>query len=296
MRRWMNLGLALLVVASGAVAVPASAAEEGPQGRFRVAGELTAVDEAGDSIELVSRRGQDWAINLTSETTYRSPGGEVEGPIDLAVGMKVLVLGSWDDGKPVARVVAAAWPRDLKDLGRTRGRVVEVDARQQSFTLETRAGDSLRLLVSDETRFHSRGGEVDGLEDIEPGWHAGALYRETERGLEALRVVVAPPRSGRPRLDVRARGEIGDVDEGVFTIVTREGERITFHLTEAIVIRAPGGGLTVGMRAWVAGKENDNGEAVALIVVAIRAPKADDLSQLDPEGPVSDLRPPRVRP
>lgn len=267
---WMKAGSLLLAAVVLAVPTTALAAEEYPAGRFRVAGEVTAVDEGAGTIAISSRRGEDWRVQTTSDTKYRSPGEEVEGLEDIEPGMKILALGSWRGDEAEAAVVAVADPEDLRDLGRARGEVTTIDLRDQAFSLEARDGDSLRLLVTDDTRFHSRDGEVQGLEDMEVGWHAGVVYRETDRGQVALRIVTGPPRSDRPRLEIRVRGKILALTDESLTLEKRDGDQITFLLTEKTAIRAPDGELAEGMRAGVAGFENEQGETVAAIVIAFR--------------------------
>ncbi len=254
-----------------ALPAPAFAERGGPRGHHRAAGEIIAVDTPASTFEMRTRRGEDLTVFVTEDTVFRSIDGEIENLEDVEVGMKAFVAGEPVEGGISARIVGAAHPDQLEGLKRVGGEVVQVNRGRGDFTLENRAGEEVLLTVSDETRFHSPQGDVAGLEDLERGMHAVAVYREADGLNLALRVGVraGAHRPGWPRADVRAAGRITSIGDETVTIEARNGRMVTMAITDRTVVRARGGGEPQeGDFAIALGQHDAGGEVRALLVVA----------------------------
>jgi len=155
---------------------------------------------------------------------------------------------------------------------RAGGEITAVDMAASIFTLHTRKGEDLRFEVSDETRFHSRNGEVDGLEDLEPGMMAIVAAEKLEDGsLLALHVAV-----GSKGEHVRVSGVVSGVvpGQGTFTVETSEGEDWEFQTGDRTRFRSRDGSvqdihdLKKGMHVVVVAIQGEDGKWLALLVAA----------------------------
>lgn len=111
-----------------------------------------------------------------------------------------------------------------------RGEITAVDLAGSTFSLHSLRGEDLTFLVTEETRFASPGGGVDGLEDLHPGLLAAvAAEKQADGGLLARRVGVA-----RKEDRLRVAGEITGVvpGQGTFNLKSRDGASYTFHTSE----------------------------------------------------------------
>jgi hypothetical protein len=71
--------------------------------------------------------------------------------------------------------------------------VTGVDVPGNSFTIQTRRGESLTFQVTAETRFRSRRGVVTSLEELKAGMAVAVGAKDLGNSqYQALRVLVAP--------------------------------------------------------------------------------------------------------
>jgi hypothetical protein len=266
----------LSLVLTLALPAAASAQEDSPS-RFRAGGEVTAVDMGASAFTLQPREGDELTIQVTENTVFHSWGGEIEGLEDMQSGMRALVRG-WvtEEGDHVARGVAVGDPADRPELERYGGTVSSVVPGQDTFSVELRDGGEMAFQTNDRTRFRSRDGSVDGLEDLKKGMlvRVGALPQEGGGHL-ALVVLAGNPedRPGR-QADVRRVGRIVSLGHNEMTIETRSGEQITFSVDGSTVYKSRGGtidsfdDLEEGMIAAVGAKDIGNGKLKAIWVAA----------------------------
>jgi len=155
---------------------------------------------------------------------------------------------------------------------RVAGEITAVDVAASVFTLHTRKGEDLRFQVDESTKFHSRSGEVDGLEDLQPGMMAGVAAKTLDDGsLLALRVAV-----GAKEDRVRVAGVITGIvpGQGTFTLETREGEAWEFQTSERTRFRSRDGSvqdihdLKKDMHVVVVAIKGEDGQWLALLVAA----------------------------
>jgi len=263
--------VAMLAVAIGLPAA-ASAQGEAAEERFRLAGEVTAIALDEQVVEVQTLRGEDWRIQVTSETVYRSPGGEIEGLADLETGMRVVVIGFLTEDGAVAHTIGVAAGQDRPRLQRAAGTITAVRPSVPSFELEPRQGESLTFLVTDQTGFVSRDGQIQGVGDLEPGMPAAVVYHQRDGEQVALRVVVGHESEDRPPAGVRAHGKVTAYSRQSITVEDRDGESVTFVITDSTRIKRRGGGeVQVGDYAFVAGQVDDEGRPMAVLILATPA-------------------------
>ncbi len=132
-----------------------------PENYAGVCGCVTGVDLPGSAFTLEDKDGQATTVNVNPDTTYR---GQVTGLADLQVGMLAQAITEKQaNGDLLAQSVRAGTPADQRFLGK----VTAVDA--DSFTIQTRKGETLTFAVAPETVFLSRKGLVDSLDDLKAG-------------------------------------------------------------------------------------------------------------------------------
>jgi hypothetical protein len=159
-------------------------------------GVVTAVDPQTGSFALYTRGGKELEFWVDEETKFNSRDGAIAGLEDIETEMVALVVSlPQRDGSLLATRVLVGpredWPRfDLV----ARGEVVEID--EDSFSLETSAGEAHTFQVTDQTRFRSPGGTVQSLEDLVPGMRVlvGADGGEDGQMLAKLVLVGRPPK------------------------------------------------------------------------------------------------------
>ncbi len=105
----------------------------------------------------------------------------------------------------------------------------------------------LRFGVIETTRFHSRDGAIDSLEDVLPGMLAGvAAVAETDGSLTAVNLVLGSP-DDLPVYDQRRSGRIVSVGNDGFVLKARNGEQITLAVDEETIYRG-GAGKVQGLQ------------------------------------------------
>ena len=154
------------------------------------------------------------------------------------------------------------------------GTVTGVDAAASSFTLNTRQGEDLTFVVNDDTKFHSRNGEIENLTDLQTDMLAIVIAHPQGDGtLLAIRVAAGSP-DDLPNFDVKAGGHITAIGIDSFTVQPQDGDELTFLVSEETNFRSPGGSihgledLEVGMVALVGGDDLGAGEYLAKLVIA----------------------------
>ncbi|MDA1330147.1 MAG: DUF5666 domain-containing protein [Chloroflexi bacterium] len=210
---WIAGALALILVLTAAGAAYAASGDTthgnppDHPGRPHLRGEIV---ELGDNqFTLLTRNETRVTVEVDEETSYF---GALEEFSDIEVGMLVGVAGQRSGEETIlARAVGAGEPRG--DKLRAFGEVTDVST--DSLTIETRAGETLSFLVTDETRFHSRDGEVESLSDIEEGQKAMVIYIENSDGdFIAAGIGIGGPPDGAPGPGGRGPGGRGHGSSG----------------------------------------------------------------------------------
>lgn len=272
----------------------AATPEEVPE-LMRLKGEVGGV---GDRyFTLLTEDGRSLTINVIDRTRFRSRNGEVTKLSDLEPGMVALVTAAdTEDNGIVALVVAAGTPGgDIRDrVFRTSGEITSVVPGQETFTVQSKEGDSITFVTGERTKFRSRDGSVTGIHDLKRGMFAmvGAIKMEDGTN-QALVVLAGSPedRPERPKV-VNAAGKIVSLGSNSLTVETRFGDQKTFSVDGSTKYKSRDGSvngfgdLEVGMISIVVGRDLGNGELLAVIVGAghIPAERAEQMDGVRPEG------------
>jgi hypothetical protein len=127
-------------------------------------GVITAVDVSSRTLSLKDRRGEETTFLVNDETRFRSKNGEISNLEDVEVGMAAVVMAIDEDGACVAIGVGVANKDDLPRFDvKNAGKIVSID--EDSFTIKIRSGDEVTFLVTEETKYRSRGDRIDSFED-----------------------------------------------------------------------------------------------------------------------------------
>ena len=172
----------------------------------RKVGQVTAVDQAAGTFTVKGRDGIEATFAVTEETRIRigrgNPGqGQNDETYDLAdleEGMIAGVMGVNDPASatPVAKLVIARQREDLPSFdARFAGRVTAVD--NNSFTIQTRDGETITFQVTGDTHFRSRGVEVASLDDLTEGMIVMVGAKELGNGDYQAQLVLAGQRQTR---------------------------------------------------------------------------------------------------
>ncbi|MFV1860099.1 MAG: DUF5666 domain-containing protein, partial [Anaerolineales bacterium] len=264
--RDLKKGMKALVVATEqddgtlhALMVAAGRPEDLPEGK-RLGGVIESVNPDAQSFTLKPRDGELVRIETGERTRFLGEG--IDGLSDLEPGMHArVVVIEQDEGGLMALLVAARKPKDRPEVIKLGGEITGVVPGQGTFTLMSREGEEFELSTNERTKFRSRDGSVQGIDDLKKGMLAmvGAV-RQDDGQLLALVVAVGNPED-RPKLDVKAIGKVVDKGGNSFTIEKRNGEQISFSVNDKTRYKGIGGfgELEVGMLAAVGAKETDDG-------------------------------------
>ena len=277
MSRVGKVMLMVLVISLGFTGI-AFAGEGASSPQLRAKGKITYVDLEANSFGLHSHNGEDYRFMATRRTRFRSPNGSLQGLVDLEEGMRALVVGTKDEGGAyVAQVVVAANLNGLPDRINIVGEITSVTTTEGSFSLKKRDGEIMILQTNERTRFKSREGSINGIEDLEEGMAAIVVAIDGQEGGLLALVVAAGYKDDLSSNLRRYRGEITDVvpGQGTFTLQIDEGGQVlTIQSRVNTRFRSLDGSLIdiqdlkKGMKAVVIANEQENGTLLALLVTA----------------------------
>jgi hypothetical protein len=258
-------------------ALSVAAAEPGElPGISRFNGTITAVSVDDRSISMQTQEGDDVRFMVGDLTRYRSSDGSVDGLEDLQSEMTAVVTAVERQGEaPMALLVVVRTSAERLQRIRVIGDITSVDPGQGTFALNNQEGRNLTFSVSDRTKFRSRDGSIESLQDLKAGMHAAVIaVEEGEDSLTAL-VVAAGSIDGQPatpQVDVRVMGRITALGDRTFTIETKEQGSLTFSVDGATIYRSRDGSangfddLEVGMLAVVGARRLENGDLKAVFI------------------------------
>lgn len=277
MMRKVNKVLLMILVFSLAFTGIAYAEEDTPGDRLRATGEITGVDLDVNTFSVHTQIDENLRFMVSQRTRFRSPDGSVQKLDDLEEGMRALVIGAeGEGGTHLAQVVFASKLGDLLERMTIAGEITGLVSTEGSFNLKKRNGEIVTIQTNDRTRFKSRDGSTNSLEDLEEGMVAiVVVIKQDEDGLLAL-VVAAGYKEDLPNNLKRYSGDITNVVPGqnTFTLQTGEGEEFTFQCTERTRFRGRDGSVTEihdlkkEMKAVVAAVEQEDGTIMTILVIA----------------------------
>jgi hypothetical protein len=235
-------------------------------------GKVTAIDLAAGEFSLENKEGETLTYATSQETRF---AGSLEGLADLELEMVVLVAAEEQaDGSLLARVVGSRTPME-----KAAGEITAVGA--DSLTLKLRrSGEEITFKVDENTRFRSKGGELDGLEDVEVGMVGMVMAaRQADGDASAARLasaVLLADKEQLPQFDLRLGGKVTDVNGGSFTVENKKGQQYTFTVSADATFRSRQGqvqgveDIEVGMVLLVGADQLPDGSYQAGLVVVMK--------------------------
>jgi hypothetical protein len=170
-----------------------------PENRPRIqrfGGRVIAVDVDQSTFTVQTRREGEVSFAVDENTRFR---GKVTNLSEMEEGFAAFV-GAREGEQGVLTAVLVAVPEKIPPVRRA-GEVTSVDVDNNILSLQTNRGEIVTFTVDENTRFRSRSGEVDGLEDIEIGMRAliaGKVVDQEADGFLALAILVG---DGRPETE-----------------------------------------------------------------------------------------------
>jgi hypothetical protein len=227
----------------------------------RVLGEITSVSAAGGFFEMETRNGEDLTFSVDENTRF---AGGVEKLEDLETGMKLGVLAlEQEDGTWLAKAVATQREEGPR-LDKFSGTLESISG---ETLIVTRGESSESFLVTLSTRYASRDGEVQGLEDLEIGMVLTVVFDPSTDPFEAKAVLA--PDEAILSLE-RTGGEVTTVSTDSLTI-DADGVSLTFSVDENTRIRGRGvnelSDLSAGMRVILLYEELPDGSLLAKAIL-----------------------------
>ena len=194
----------------------------------RILGEVNMVTVGGGFFKLDTRADETLTITVDENTHF---AGDLESLEDLEKGAKVgvLVQKLEDDTLLAKAVIGGQFERPRFD--KQGGKLTAIDGQQ--ITITDRDEQEYTFTITDETRFASRDGEVQGLDDLEVDMIVVVLF-DAETG-ENLAKAVLVGDGALLELD-RVRGEVHNTANDKLTI-TAGDETLTFAVDENTRIR-----------------------------------------------------------
>jgi len=141
----------------------------------RMAGEVDKINNGQNTFTITKLDGESVTLNVDEHTRWLGALSELK---DLEKGMKVgVVAKQQDDGSLLAKIVGAR--KEDQQGGRVVGQVSAVGS--DELTVEARRGE-ITFAVDDETRFKSRDGSVEELDDLETGMKVLVVFTVQDDG------------------------------------------------------------------------------------------------------------------
>lgn len=194
------------------------------------AGEVDKINNGQGNFAVITRAGDEMTFSVDEETRFAGGISDFE---DLEKGLMVAVLArQQSDGSVLAKLVGSR-KFDRPPKAKFGGKISELGA--SSLTIVTRAGDEMTFSVTDETRYGSRTGEVNGIEDLEIDMAVVVVTRPVAHD-EALGILVLD--LALLKLE-RVRGEVQSAGGSHLTLIV-DGEKIDFTVDENTRIKGRG--------------------------------------------------------
>lgn len=272
--RVSNAVMVVLILSLAIVGV-GYAEEDTLRHRIRVVGEIIWVDLRSSAFGLHARSGEEHRFEVDRSTHFRSPDGSVKGFSDLEAGMRALVIGFRGEEGLIARMMVAVKKEPRPERIRVIGEITGAVKASGSFSLMKQNGDILTIQTNERTRFRSRDGSIQGIEDLEIGMVALVIGLEREDGSLVALTVAAAHKEDLPDNLRWFRGEITDVTlgRGTFTLQAHEGASVAFLTSDRTRFRSRDGSVTDiddlkrGMVASVGAVEKEDGLFALAVVV-----------------------------
>jgi hypothetical protein len=240
---------------------------------IRARGEILRVDLEEGAFTVLKPSGEEIEYKILKRTRFI---GQASDLVEMDTGWVIGVLGGEaKDGTYFATVIAAAEnPRRVRKAGL----VTSLDDESSSLSILTRDGEDMTFSVDEETRFHSRGGEIGGLDDLQLDMVVVLQAILQENGSYLVKHIAAAEKEDLPNFEVKKAGQITIVEADSFTLETRDGTEITIEVDNETKFRSRGldveslDDVQVGMIVLIGGDQGEGGAILARLVLVIQNP------------------------
>lgn len=221
-------------------------------------GEVTQVNNGQSTFEILTAAGKTLTFGVDENTRF---AGIIASLTDLEKGLKVSVLAvEQEDGTLLAKLVGARNPENIQ-FEKIGGKISAIGA--DSLTITTRDGESRTFPVTDETRFASRDGSYQSLDDLEVGLPVLILVdRDGSPDQAAAVLVLDEAILGLERM----QGEVQSAGGDHLTLIVN-GETVNFTVGEHARIQGRGisdfNDIKNGMKAMVLYSVEEDGTLLA---------------------------------
>ena len=159
--------------------------------------------------------------------------------------------------------------------GRVRiaGVILNVDFPGNTFAVRTLNGTDVHIHVTGTTEYRSRDGSIQAFDDLAVDMRTIVVGQERGEGTIHATVVFAAIPAEAPEV-MRLKGEIGEVGDSFFTLLTEDGRNPSINVIDRTRFRSRDGevktlsDLKAGMVALVSAATTEDHGIVALVVVA----------------------------
>lgn len=223
-----------------------------------VLGEVTQINNGQNTFEMLTAAGDTLTFSVDENTRF---AGTIASLTDLEKGLKVAVLAvKQADGTLLAKLVGTHNPENIR-FDQVGGKISAIGA--DSLTILTRDGESRTFSVAADTRFASREGSYQGLDDLEVDLPVLILVDKDGSPDQAAAVLVGDDAIlGLERM----HGEVQSAGGDHLTLIV-DDETVKFSVAENVRIQGRGIGsladIKNGMKALVLYSVEEDGTLLA---------------------------------
>jgi len=236
----------------------------------RVRGKVAAVDLDEGTVSISKPAGEEVSFLVGDRTKFI---GEASGLEDIKVGWVIGVAGGKkDDGTHFASIVAASAKRHrVKHAGTITG----IEEMEGLISIHTRGGEDKVFSIGEETKFHSRNGEIEEVSNLQLDMAAIVVAVLQEDDTYQVTHIAAINKEDLPNFEVKASGKVIAIVSDGFTIETKEGEEVAFSVNSETNFRSRGlivkslENIKLGMIIHVSGDESESGVLIAKLVILL---------------------------
>jgi len=229
----MVLGLTAALAGGAGASLTVLHHQNGPGGRAVAAGTVTSAP-ADNAFSITTRSGAILSIEVDDSTMYVERGVSSPSLDDVTQNALVAVFGSID-GTTVSATEVNIWaPRNAGAGANEKpaaAGVVSASPSLNSFTVSTRSGGTVTIVVSATTTYVERGVASPTLDDVSQGELVAVFGAMSDGTVTATEVVICPSRQ-RGRYATVGTIE-GTPNSTGFTITTFNGQNVAVVVTSS---------------------------------------------------------------
>jgi hypothetical protein len=249
-----------------------------PSNYERIHGLVTKVNLSSQTVFLKAKEKDEVSVGFDENTRYF---GAADNFSEIEEGMIAgIIAEKTSDENYLAKVIRLRFPTI-----RIIGKVTDVEANGNTFKLVTRRGEKeLNVTVDENTRFKSRDGSLQGIEDLNPDTFAVVIAKrsdlkdEENSQLTAL-AVLAGTGEQLPNFEVKIRGKVVEKAGDKITLENPKGEQFIVVVNTDTKFKSRGDAvqnleqIEIGMQILIGGKKLDSGDVQAELIVVLPSRK-----------------------